>query len=187
LFLFLLFCRSRLPATGYHSASSWQADYAVYFFTGASIVTDVGDARKGETFLTRSPAATAALGRKIAQRLHAGDCLALIGDLGAGKTALIRGIAAGLGLADERMVSSPTFVLVQEYPATVPIYHIDLYRLADARGELAGLGVHEMLTGGVVLIEWADRAGEALPRPRWQIQITHTGPRSRRFVLERIE
>ena len=140
-----------------------------------------------EIFQTRSPSGTADLGRKLAQRFKAGDCVALIGDLGAGKTALTRGIAAGLGLADLRMVSSPTFVLVQEYPAGVPVFHIDLYRLGDARRELAGLGIDEMLRAGVVLIEWADRAGDALPRPRWQIEIAHTGPRSRRFILSRVE
>lgn len=140
-----------------------------------------------EVFQTRSPSGTTALGRKLAERFKAGDCVALIGDLGAGKTALVRGIAAGLGLADQRMVSSPTFVLVQEYQGDVPIFHIDLYRLGDASRELASLGVDEMLRDGVVLIEWADRAGDALRRPRWQIEISHTGPRSRQFVLTRIE
>ena len=139
-----------------------------------------------ETFTTASPAGTKALGVKLASRLGCGDCVALVGDLGAGKTAIVRGIAAGLGLADDRLVSSPTFVLVQEYPARLPVFHIDLYRLAEASRELEQLGLAEMLSQGVALIEWADRAGETLPRPRWQITITHTGKRSRRFVLERI-
>lgn len=136
---------------------------------------------------TRSPAGTAALGRRLARGLRAGDCVALIGPLGAGKTALVRGIAAGLGLADRRMVSSPTFVLVQEYPAAVPIYHVDLYRLGDPVGELRGLGIDEMLARGVVLIEWADRAGGALPRPRWDVAIEITGPRARRFRIRRMD
>jgi tRNA threonylcarbamoyladenosine biosynthesis protein TsaE len=140
-----------------------------------------------ETHTTRSPAATAALGRLLAERLAPGDCLALIGPLGAGKTALVRGIAAGLGVADERMVSSPTYVLVQEYPARVPIYHIDLYRMVHPAEELADLGLDEMLADGVVLIEWADRAEGALPRPRWEIGIELVGPRGRRFTLRRVE
>jgi len=140
-----------------------------------------------ETFETRSVRGTLALGRKLARRLGRGDCVALSGQLGAGKTALVRGIAAGLGLADERLVSSPTFVLVQEYPASVPVYHIDLYRLVDPAAELAGLGLREMLADGVVLVEWADRAAGQLPRPRWDVRIDITGPRARRFVLERAD
>lgn len=138
-----------------------------------------------ETVSTSSPSATAALGRDFAKRLRKGDCVALTGPLGAGKTALVRGIAQGLGLKDSRMVSSPTFVLVQEYPADVPVYHIDLYRLGDAELELPELGLEEMLSEGIVLIEWADRAPRALPARHWQIEISLTGPRSRRFRLRR--
>ena len=140
-----------------------------------------------ETFETKSPAGTMSLGRQFAQRLKAGDCVALIGPLGAGKTVLVRGIAAGLELADERLVSSPTFVLVQEYPAKVPIYHIDLYRLQDAACELADLGLDEMLADGVAIIEWADRADPALPRPRWQIEIEILTQRRRLFTLTRMD
>ena len=140
-----------------------------------------------ETFQTRSPKGTYELGRKLAERFTAGDCVALVGPLGAGKTALVRGIALGLGLADERMVSSPTFVLIQEYPARVPVYHVDLYRLADATAELSDLGIDEMLADGVVLIEWADRAEASLPRPRWCIEISPTGGSARQFQLTRID
>lgn len=140
-----------------------------------------------EVFETKSLKQTYALGRKIAQRLGVGDCVALVGNLGAGKTALARGLACGLGLADERMVSSPTFVLVQEYAGRVPVFHIDLYRLADAGRELVDLGLDEMLQQGVVLIEWADRAADRLPRPRWQIEIAATGERSRCVKLSRMD
>ena len=125
--------------------------------------------------------------RDSAERLAPGDCLALTGPLGAGKTALVRGIAAGLGVADDRMVSSPTYVLVQEYPGRVPIYHIDLYRMVHPAEELADLGLDEMLADGVVLMEWADRAAGALPRPRWEIGIELVGARGRRFALRRVE
>ena len=107
--------------------------------------------------------------------------------LGAGKTVLVRGIAAGLGLGDERLVSSPTYVLVHEYPADVPLYHVDLYRMADPAAELAGLGLDEMLADGVVVIEWADRAGGALPQPRWEIDIEIVAERGRRFAVRRVE
>ncbi len=139
-----------------------------------------------ETFHTSSPDATLALGRRLAGRLGRGDCVALVGDLGAGKTLLTRGIASGLGLADERLVASPTYVLVHEYAAPLPIFHIDLYRMTSPAAELAELGLDEMLAAGVVLIEWADRAGDSLPRPRWRIDIRHTGPHSRRFELSRL-
>jgi tRNA threonylcarbamoyladenosine biosynthesis protein TsaE len=139
-----------------------------------------------ETFDTNSPAGTVALGKKIALRLRRGDCVSLVGPLGAGKTVLVRGIAAGLGVTDKRLVSSPTFVLVQEYPARIPLFHLDLYRLCDAPAELADLGLDEMLQQGIVLIEWADKAPAALPRNRWQIEIEITGQKSRRFTLARL-
>ena len=137
-----------------------------------------------ETFRTANPAATVRLGQRLAERLGPGDCVALIGELGAGKTVLVRGIAAGLG-ADAKLVSSPTYVLVQEYPGRVPVYHVDLYRLGTAEADLAELGLDEMLAEGVVLIEWADRAGPSLPRPHWRIEIAPEGPRSRRFTVAR--
>ncbi|MDY6913700.1 MAG: tRNA (adenosine(37)-N6)-threonylcarbamoyltransferase complex ATPase subunit type 1 TsaE [Planctomycetota bacterium] len=139
-----------------------------------------------ETFETKSVRGTVALGRRLAGRLSRGDCVAMVGELGAGKTVLVRGIAAGLGLADERLVASPTFVLVREYAASLTVYHVDLYRTADPEAELGALGLEEMLADGVALIEWADRAEKALPRPLWQIQIEITGRNSRRFLLRRI-
>lgn len=138
-----------------------------------------------QTHVTESVEQTVALGRRWGAELAAGDCVALVGDLGAGKTALVRGVAVGLGLADPRLVSSPTFVLVHEYPARVPVFHLDLYRLTMPEEELADLGLAEMLAEGVVLIEWADRAERALPRRRWEIAIEITGAESRRFTVRR--
>jgi tRNA threonylcarbamoyl adenosine modification protein YjeE len=135
---------------------------------------------------TAGPAGTASLGRRLARRLGRGDCVALIGELGAGKTALVRGLAVGLGLADERLVSSPTYVLVHEYPADVAVYHLDLYRMGDPAAELGDLGLDEMLADGVALIEWADRAAGALPSPRWEIRIDITGAKRRSFAVRRI-
>lgn len=140
-----------------------------------------------ESFQTSSVQETLRLGEELAGRLNAGDCVALAGPLGAGKTVLVRGIARGLGVADDRLVSSPSYVLVQEYAGRVPIFHVDLYRLAQPQAELAELGLEEMLTVGVVLMEWADRAADALPRPRWELMITVTGENSRSFSLRRVE
>ncbi len=135
-------------------------------------------------FETNSSDETHALGIQLASRAARGSCIALIGDLGAGKTAFVRGLAEGLG-ADVQMVSSPTYVLVQEYPAAdMPLYHLDLYRMVHAEAELADLGMDEMLADGVVVIEWADRAAAGLPIPRMQIKITITGQQSRRFELQ---
>src|SRR3954471_19530641 len=86
--------------------------------------------------------ATNHLGRRLAEYLTPGTVVALIGPLGAGKTHLVRAIAEGLGLTDSHAVSSPTFVLIQEYPARLPIYHFDAYRL-HSPGEFFDLGAHE--------------------------------------------
>jgi tRNA threonylcarbamoyladenosine biosynthesis protein TsaE len=108
---------------------------------------------------TRSEAETAALGRELAQALEPGAVVLLSGDLGAGKTVFVRGIAEGLGI-NPRQVTSPTFTLVQEYDGgRVPLYHVDLYRLQSI--EVDDLGLDEMAwSGGVIAIEWPDR----LPR-----------------------
>jgi len=139
-----------------------------------------------ETFTTDGLEETYRLGARLAARLGAGDCVALIGPLGAGKTALVRGMARGLGVADERLISSPTYVLVQEYPARTPVYHVDLYRLPAPTTEMADLGLDEMLADGVVLIEWGDRAGGQLPRPYWRVEITITGRDSRRCTVQKV-
>ncbi len=139
-----------------------------------------------EQFQTNSVEETVALGERLAGRFAIGDCIALVGELGAGKTAFVRGLAVGLGIADERMVSSPTYVLVQEYAGRVRLYHVDLYRLPAAEDELDNLGLDEMLSDGVVVIEWADRAENALPKPHWRITIKPTGQASRQFTLERV-
>src|SRR5438067_5340354 len=97
---------------------------------------------------------TQALGHGLGGALFDGAVVALIGPLGAGKTHLVRAVAEGLGIADSRVVSSPTFVLIQEYNARLPIYHFDAYRLRGP-GDFLDLGVHEYFEGrGVCLVEW---------------------------------
>ncbi len=135
-------------------------------------------------YTSSSPEETLAVGQAIGAILREGDFLALSGSLGAGKTQLIKGIAAGLGVPPEEPVVSPTFVLIREYAGRLKLYHVDAYRLSGA-AELLALGLEEMLAepGAVVAIEWADRAPEALPAHACRIDLEHAGPSSRRLCV----
>ncbi|MCF8720771.1 tRNA (adenosine(37)-N6)-threonylcarbamoyltransferase complex ATPase subunit type 1 TsaE [Nitrospina gracilis] len=108
-------------------------------------------------FPSRSPEDTQNLGRRIGRLLQAGDILLLFGDLGAGKTTLIQGIAQGMEVPPDQYVRSPSFTLINEYRGRLPIYHIDLYRIESA-DEMADLGLEDYLFGeGVTLIEWGEK------------------------------
>jgi tRNA threonylcarbamoyladenosine biosynthesis protein TsaE len=109
-------------------------------------------------FVTHSEADTEDVGRQLAAGLHAGQVLLLSGPLGAGKTALTRGLARGLG-CDVDAVSSPTFTLVQEYAGPVRLQHVDLYRLAP--GEVDDLGLEDLLDDAVMVVEWPERWSRA--------------------------
>ena len=129
-------------------------------------------------------AATQAFGRRLGGLLFPGAVVALVGPLGAGKTHLVRAVAEGLGLSDGRTVSSPTFVLIQEYPARLSVYHFDAYRLRG-EGDFFDLGAHEYLEGdGVCLIEWADRVRGCLPAEHLRVTLSVTGENSRRAEVE---
>jgi tRNA threonylcarbamoyladenosine biosynthesis protein TsaE len=128
-------------------------------------------------------AATEALGRRLGGLLFPGAVVALVGPLGAGKTHLVRAVAEGLGLADPRAVSSPTFVLIQEYRARLPVYHFDAYRLRS-EAEFFDLGAHEYFEGdGVCLVEWADRVPGSLPAEHLLVRLDVTGATSRRATV----
>jgi tRNA threonylcarbamoyladenosine biosynthesis protein TsaE len=115
--------------------------------------------------------ATTTFGHRLGAMLLPGDVIGLTGPLGAGKTHLVRAIAEGLEIPDSRCVNSPTFVLIQEYRARLPIYHFDVYRLRRAE-EFSDLGVDEYFGGkGVCLIEWVDRVIDYLPAERLIIRI----------------
>ncbi len=130
------------------------------------------------------PEATRAFGHRLAEVLFPGAVVALVGPLGAGKTQLVRAIAEGLGVKDSRVVSSPTFVLIQEYEARLPIYHFDAYRLRGP-ADFFDLGAHEYFEGnGVSLVEWADRVEACLPPDHLRVTLAVTGETSRRLVLE---
>jgi tRNA threonylcarbamoyladenosine biosynthesis protein TsaE len=128
-------------------------------------------------------AATEALGNRLARGLFPGAVVALIGQLGAGKTQLARAIAVGLDIPNSAVVNSPTFVLIQEYDARLPIFHFDAYRL-ERETQFADLGAHEYYErGGVCLIEWADKVPSVLPKERLEVRIAITGAESRRVEM----
>lgn len=124
---------------------------------------------------------TLALGAALGRLLTAGDCLLLQGPLGAGKTRLTQGIAQGMGLT--AAVTSPTFVLVNEYRGPVPLYHIDLYRI-ETTAEADDLGLDEYFYGdGVSVVEWPERAPGALPPEHLLIRLDYTGEDERSIEL----
>jgi tRNA threonylcarbamoyladenosine biosynthesis protein TsaE len=136
-------------------------------------------------FISESEADTLALGAALAETLPGGTTISLCGTLGAGKTRLVQAIAQGLGFPRTEVVS-PTFVLVQEYPARRKIIHIDAYRLKDV-DEFEALGPDEFFgSDGLVFIEWADRIAEALPRERVEIEIEVLGLEKRRFEIRAV-
>ncbi|MBI3861681.1 MAG: tRNA (adenosine(37)-N6)-threonylcarbamoyltransferase complex ATPase subunit type 1 TsaE [Planctomycetia bacterium] len=132
------------------------------------------------TFESASEAETEMLASRLAQSLEPDTVVALVGHLGAGKTRLVRAIAEALGV-DRQAIASPTFVLVHEYAGRLPIYHFDVYRLKNAADFLA-LGADEYFTsGGVCLIEWADRVESFLPADHLRIELAATGETTRRI------
>ena len=138
------------------------------------------------TFRTNSEEETIALGALLAPEFAGGGVILLSGNLGAGKTTLAKGIVSGLGAAAEEDVSSPTFTLIHEYGAG-RVYHIDLYRIEEAR-ELAGLGLEEIFdSGAAVLVEWGERFAAQMPEERTEIKIRHAGGSGREITVRVIQ
>ena len=135
-----------------------------------------------DTFISNSPEETFGLGRRWAAELRPGWVVGLIGDLGTGKTQLVKGIAAGLGIAGT--VTSPTFALLQEHDdGTLPLAHIDLYRLDSIQG-LLDLGLDEYLYGdGLCVVEWADKARDLWPEERLDIRMERLDEDTRRLTF----
>jgi len=137
---------------------------------------------KQRTFKTSSEEETIALGEQLAAELSPPCLVLLIGNLGAGKTTIAKGIVKGLGAAQPEEVSSPTFTLIHEYSTneySPTVYHIDLYRLEHSR-ELATLGLDELLgRKAVVLMEWGERFQEILANPHVEVRLQPTGEHSR--------
>ena len=120
-------------------------------------------------YKSNSVQATKDFAASFAKSLKPGDILCMYGDLGAGKTAFVQGLAVGLGVSD--YVNSPTFTIVNEYEGALPLYHFDVYRIGDA-SEMFDIGFDEYLDGdGVTVIEWAELIEDILPEKRYNVTI----------------
>lgn len=123
------------------------------------------------------------MGKRIGRLLRQGDVVALVGELGTGKTQLIKGLASGIGVKRVSYLTSPSFVLMNEYRGKIPFYHIDLFRLKEER-EAEGLGLEEYFQGkGVAAIEWADKIPSLLPGEHLSISLHYTGKQTRSIEL----
>jgi tRNA threonylcarbamoyladenosine biosynthesis protein TsaE len=135
-----------------------------------------------KTVVTRNPSETRALAAALAAAAEPGDLVSLIGELGAGKTQFAKGFGAGLGIAET--IVSPSFVLMAEYrTGRLPLFHLDLYRLAGAAEAMAGGLVDERQAEGVTLVEWAERLAQVMPDDRFEVRIEGTGDEPRRIEL----
>ena len=135
-----------------------------------------------QTIISRSAAETRAVGERVGARLAAGAVVACIGELGAGKTCFVQGLARGLGVESD--VTSPTFVLVNEYRGRLAVHHVDAYR-TDRLSQLVDIGIEELMYGeGVTVIEWADKLTPLLPSRAITVTISGLGDEPRRIVIE---
>ncbi len=135
------------------------------------------------TYISHDPVETHSLGKKLGENLHSGDVVALSGELGAGKTCLVRGIARGLGVAEEYGITSPTFTLINEYPGRLTLYHLDMYRLSGI-GDLNDIGYDVCFNeNGVVVVEWAEKIREALPEGALFILLEYLDENRRKLVF----
>jgi len=133
------------------------------------------------SIITRNEDETAALGMRLGRLLKPGDFIALIGELGSGKTRFVQGVAAGLQVGPDRPVTSPTFSLLHIHSGRLPLYHFDLYRLSGDE-DVEQLGFAEYFYGdGVSLVEWADRLHVEMPGERLTITFSHLGEDERRI------
>jgi tRNA threonylcarbamoyladenosine biosynthesis protein TsaE len=131
--------------------------------------------------ITSDAAETRRLAASVAAAAEPGDLVCLWGELGAGKTQFAKGFGAGLGVSGT--ISSPTFILMSEYQGRLPLFHVDLYRLADGADALAGGVVDERQAAGVTLVEWPERMGDFLPARRLDVLIDGTGTEPRTITL----
>jgi len=118
---------------------------------------------RGVTIISQNAAETVSFAKKFARELKKGDILALIGDLGSGKTTFVKGIALGLGAKNAKYINSPSFTIIKEYNTKIPIYHFDVYRLNNDR-DFLNLGFEEyFFSNGITIVEWADKIKKFLP------------------------
>lgn len=132
---------------------------------------------------SNNPQETINIGEIIGKWLKKGDCVALVGNLGSGKTTLTKGIAKGLGVKNSKYVSSPTFILAREYKGKIPLYHIDLYRLKTA-DDFSSFGLWDYLyPEGATVIEWAERIKKFLPKNYLLVELSIKGKSARKIKL----
>ena len=136
------------------------------------------------TVVCSDPAVTSALGLRLGAVAEAGDLVCLWGDLGAGKTHIAKAIGAGLGVT--ATITSPSFVLMAEYDGRLPLFHIDLYRLADAVDALGGGLIDDRQSAGLTLVEWPERLSDALPDDRLDVVIEGSGDEPRTIHVRAI-
>jgi tRNA threonylcarbamoyladenosine biosynthesis protein TsaE len=137
----------------------------------------------GWTVISSSQKQTRNWGRRLAERLEGGEIIGLIGELGAGKTCFVRGLAEGLAVGDDAWVRSPTFTLINEYHGRLPVYHIDLFRVSG-RAEQETLDLREYLYGdGVCLVEWFDYLSAAHVDEYLEVNLAHAGANRRRLTF----
>lgn len=137
---------------------------------------------KSTKIITKTPEETLKMAERLGKKVSAGDIICLFGDLGAGKTTFVKGLAKGLKFNSTK-VKSPTFVLMNIYEGRLPVYHFDLYRI-EANVELAMIGYDEFLYGdGVAVIEWAERLNTLMPQERLDIELTHRNPEERMIKM----
>jgi len=141
----------------------------------------MGDPERVRRYATASPEATEALAEALGERLPAGAVVALAGELGAGKTTFVRGLARGLGVLDP--VTSPTFALMHEAEGRLPLFHLDAWRVREARAFVEGGGAECLGGDGVAAVEWAENVEPWLPSPRLAVRLVHRGPQARELEL----
>lgn len=133
--------------------------------------------------ISKSVEETIEIGIQLGKSLKKGDCVALVGDLGAGKTVMTKGIAKGLGVRNARYVNSPTFVIIKEYKGKIPLYHFDLYRL-NRSSVIDAENFEEYFYGdGVAVIEWADKIREILPPKYIEVKLSVAGENKRKIMV----
>jgi len=135
------------------------------------------------TQITKSKDETIKLGERIGKTLKPGSFIALIGELGSGKTTFVKGIAKGLGVKNSRYVNSPSFVIIKEYKGKILLYHFDVYRL-DSADDVAFIGADEYFYGsGICVVEWADKIKKLLPKQRIEVKIEILKNNSRKICV----
>jgi len=140
-----------------------------------------------DRFTTVSAEETEQIGKRIGRRLKAGDIVALEGPLGSGKTTLVKGIAKGLGVKNEEAVASPTYVLIREYEARQPIYHMDWYRLSKVEGPDRLLTEECFNSRGITVVEWAERGKNLFPKTCIWIVLKYEGLANRAIEIVGLE